>query len=767
MPQWWDKWIDRTVSKLGYAKADKKPARSITSLFSGEAPQYETVTKWDDWSDEQIERLAVTSGWIYSDINITASTLAPLEFGVFEKTSDEGLQEVVLHDFEVLFEWPNEFMDQAWLMEYSVWWYQLRGESYWWLVPDRSGQLAEIWPIPASRMQPVPDPKTYIKGYAYKMKQGGESILIPKEQVCFVRRPNPFDYHRGMSPISAYRMTLESDTSAAKWNRDTFENELVLRMMINLPQDTSDPVYHSLKQELIDELQKKGRRWWIGRAGDVDIKELGMKPKDIEFLALREFARKEMDRVYGIPEGFWSEMATRANAEAARTTFIEQAVWPIATKFHHAISGQILRRYYGEQYRGRFADARPRDRRLLVLERRQYWMVKTIGEARKDLGMKPLGNGRDGMLVPEITGQRGVPITTVQTMSPHNQGEGRDEKALLSLPPLLLPPAVQGLVLKEAQEDLRRWKSIELRRLEEGKESGTYEFETESIPLEVQNYVSLYLEEATTEDDIREVFEDAKSQLGEAGTSELPTFSSAKGAVSPSGESVKQVDWNELTPEGRLAVEKRLSRKLKAVLATWLAMMAKAVVSGEEAPLDEVEFGQQIAAPVTVVLVKYATAKAQQVMAELGPEVDPAQIAVAALEWAHGYGATLAAQLAQTSAKAVNAAVEQFRLNPVLTEAQISDMIEPAFSQTRAGKISVTELTAAFSSGVLLAKTFLEGMGVRTRRIWKSVLEPGVTCTICWDLHGLPEEEWAAEYPEGPPIHASCKCEIYLEEVKE
>ena len=139
------KWVDGKIAGLGYVKADKKSPRSVTSLFSGEAPQYTTAPTWDDWSDEQIERLAVTSGWIYSDINVTASTLAPLEFGVYEKnTANEGMQEVVLHPFEVLFEWPNEFMDQAWLMEYSVWWYQLRGESYWWLVPDRSGQLAEI-----------------------------------------------------------------------------------------------------------------------------------------------------------------------------------------------------------------------------------------------------------------------------------------------------------------------------------------------------------------------------------------------------------------------------------------------------------------------------------------------------------------------------------------------------------------------------------------------------------------------------------------------
>lgn len=755
------RWIDGKIAGLGYVKADEKRSRSITSLFSGEAPQYTTLTTWDDWTDEQIERLAVTSSWVWSDISLIASTLSIAEFGVYQK-SGEGLEEVILHPFEVLFEWPNQFMDQVWLLEYSIWWYLLRGEAYWWLVPDRSGQLAEIWPIPSSRMSPVKHPAKYIDGYAYTSPARAKKIIIPREQVCFIRRPNMFDYHRGMSPISSFRRELEGDVSAAKWNRDTFDNELVLRMLINLPQDTSDPVYHSLRQELIDELQNKGRRWWIARAGDVDVQELGMTHKDAEYLALRKFTRDQIDRIYGFPEGFWSQQATRSNSEAARTTFIENAVWPVAKKFAAAITGQILFPYYGKQYRGKFADTRPRDRRLRVLEQRQQWMVCFVNEAREELGKPrlPDDDPRGQLLVPQLTMQRGVPITTVQTMSPYNQGEGQDEKALL-----LLPPAVQGLVLKEAQEDLRRWKSIELRRLEEGQDIGTYEFETESIPLEVQNYVSLYLEEAATEGDIREVFEDAKSQLEEMAITDFL-------AVSPIGESpsnemaMKQVDWGELTPEGRLAVENRLSRKLKAVLATWLTMMAKAIVSGEEAPLDEVEFGQQIAAPVTVVLVEYATAKAQQAMAELGPEVDPAQIAVAALEWAHGYGATLAQQLAQTSAKAVNAAVEQFRLNPVLTEAQISDMIEPAFSKARAEKVATSELTLAFSVGALLAQRFLGGLGVRTERVWVTMRDEKV-CSICAPLHGTTEDVWGAEFPNGSPAHSNCRCEIVLSAITE
>lgn len=756
MPQWVDKWIDRRVGKLGYVKAAEKPARSIQTLFSGESPAYTSITNWDNWTDEQVEQLAVTCGWIYADIRLIAATLSSIPFNVFEK-SGEGLREVINHPFEVLFEFPNEHIDQSFLIEYSAWWFLLRGEAYWWLVPDRSGQLAEIWPVPASRMEPVPDPQKYIQGYAYSSKQGGKKVIIPPEQVLFVRTPNPFDYHRGLSPISAYRLDLEGDTSAAKWNRETFEQEIALRMLINLPQDTSDPVYQVLKQELIDELQNMGRRFWIGRAGDVDVKEFGLNPKDMEYLALRKLTREIVDSVHGIPGGFWSEMASRANADAARTIFIENAIWPMAIKFHSAITTQILRRYYGAQYRGRFADARPKDRRLLVLERRQYWMVKTVNQAREDLGDPPLppDDPRGNMLVPEVTMQRGVPITTVQTASPANEGWGEGERAIAlgERAIALFPPMVQNLVNKEALEDLRRWKSIELRRFKAGEKPSSYAFETEVIPDQVVSYITNGLAQAESEQAIKKLFENARARL------------LAHRAISANVE-IKQVDIGDIDGEGRYEVEEQLARELAAILATWLAVVARNIAAGDEHPLDEEAFANELMAVLVPFLVAYASAQVMAMLEEFGLDIDPAEINAEVLAWATTYSSQLAQQLVQTTNKAVEKAVEQFRLNPTLTEEQIASLLEFTFSEVRADLISITELTRALAIGVWLAQQLLEQLGLKLTRVWETAKDELVCAEICAPLDEQPEEVWKAEFPEGPPAHGNCRCGLRLERVE-
>ena len=476
MPRWLDEKIESYLGGLGYTKARPK---AITSLFGGD--KFTIESSWEGWTESQYERLAVTSAWVFSDVSLISNTIKSIPLGVYRKEG-EGMEEMINHPFENLLESPNPHMDQVYLMEYLSWWYLLRGEAYMWLVKDKAGELVELWPIPSEKMRPIPDPQKYIAGYAYRAKSGW--LPLRAEDVCFIRRPNPFDFHRGLSPITGFRLALQSDTSAAEYNRDTYDNELMLKMLINLPQETSDPVFQNLKTELVTELRDRQKRFWIGRAGDVDVTEIGMSQRDAEFLASREFSRTEIDRVYGIPEGFWSASASRANSDAAQTTFIESAVWPQTQTFSGAFTTQIVRPYYGDDLRGKFADTRPKDRRLLVQEYRQYWMVKTVNEARKDLGMKPLEDDALGnSLVPQVTYQKGVPISTVQQ------------------------PTLK-LFDKEIAEDLRRWKSIAVRRFRKSEEP--YNFESEYLNNETIQAIQNRLAEADSEKEIKAIFEQAK-----------------------------------------------------------------------------------------------------------------------------------------------------------------------------------------------------------------------------------------------------------------
>jgi phage portal protein BeeE len=79
----------------------------------------------------------------------------------------------------------------------------------------------------------------------------------------------------------------------------------------------------------------------VARSGDLDYKEFGRSQKDMEFGAGREFASKVIGRTLGFPDGYWSDLANRANAEQARRTMISGAVWPLLVRLAEDMNAQI------------------------------------------------------------------------------------------------------------------------------------------------------------------------------------------------------------------------------------------------------------------------------------------------------------------------------------------------------------------------------------------------------------------------------------------
>lgn len=492
-------WIDKQIAGMGYAKASDRGGVSISTVMEGEAPRYGPldVPTMDNEAQQRTERLAVTSPWAFSDAQLITREFSRADFYVEERGSDGKWARVEGHEYEALQSRPNpdsRFMDRSFVLQYTAWWLLMRGEAYWWQVEDLAGGLASLMPVPASRMKPIPDPETYIAGFLYTPRHGQKPTPIPVESTCFFRTPNIFDYHRGLSPLSAAKLELETDHSAAVWNKETFDKEAVLRLLLSLPKEMGKRDYETRKTELEEILTKKDMRYLISRAGDVTATELSANHKDLEYMEGRIQNREAIDRTFGVSAGFWAKEASRANTEAARATLIEFTVYPMHTAAAEAITSQIIIPRYGEGLRGRFEDIRPRDRKLLVAERRQYWQVKTVDEARSELGLTELEDIELGStLVPLATKPQGMPAQGQPFMSLLGKADGRETRA-----------------------DLRRWQSVALRRLGKGEKPGDYDFVSEHIPTDVAMDVKAALADASTEQEVKAAFAATFCGCGEA-----------------------------------------------------------------------------------------------------------------------------------------------------------------------------------------------------------------------------------------------------------
>lgn len=489
-------WLTNQIAGMGFVKADDRGGVSFSTVLQGEAPLALPldVPVLDNEAQQRTERLAVTSPWAFSDAQLITREFSRADFYVEGQGSDGKWARIDGHEYETLQSRPNpdsRFMDRSFVLQYTAWWLLVRGEAYWWQVEDNAGGLARLMPVPASRMKPIPDPKTYIAGFLYTPRHGQKPTPIPVEKTCFFRTPNIFDYHRGLSPLSAVKLELETDHAAAKWNRETFIKEAALRLLLGLPKEMGKRDYETRKTELEELLGEKGLRYLISRTGDLTATVLDSTQKDLEYMEGRIQNREAIDRGFGVPAGFWAKEASRANTEAARATLIEYTVYPLHVAVSEAITSQIIIPRYGEGLRGRFEDIRPRDRELLVKERGQYWDAGTFNEARKDLG----NDEYEGPLS-EIIGDLPYPLAT-------------NPQFIMAMAGLTPPPAVtlmKATADRAVREDLRRWQSVALRRLGEGEEPGGYDFVSEYIPAIVAANIKALLADAKTDGEVRAAF---------------------------------------------------------------------------------------------------------------------------------------------------------------------------------------------------------------------------------------------------------------------
>lgn len=486
---WLSNKAERYLAGMGFIKASDISGL-MQPVFAGESPANLPSA---NYTQEQLERLALTSAWVFSDIDVVTSKAASAKLQVYARDR-ERREPIEYHPFEQLMMRPNAHMGSSFLKKYTFTWMQLRGEAYWMLAPDSTGQLTEIWPLPSDRIVPIADARNYISGYMYRPTGGKQGKVIPAENICYFRYPNPFDYHRGLSKLSAYSGALRTDLKAAGWNNDTFDNDVTLKTMISVRPDVQRQVFQQIKHEIIEELVNQKKRYMVVRGGDIDVKTMGLSHKDMEFLAGREFTREEIDRVFGFPGGFWAKEATEANSKTALAILIELNIYPMLVLMQEEITAQVMRRYYGEDEEVEFDDIRPQNIEMQMKQESHEWESMTVNEVRVSQGKRPYNTPYGDVPWPLRDFASAIKLAYVETDSQAETALGVDSTQ------------EKAVNVREIQRDLDRWRSIVKRQLKNGK-SAYYDFDSQLIPIDEQLRIRAVLSWAETEKSIDNVFD--------------------------------------------------------------------------------------------------------------------------------------------------------------------------------------------------------------------------------------------------------------------
>lgn len=301
-------------------------------------------------AESQMRAMSAT-GTLFAIVDRTSNATALVDWKLWRKAKsgrDEDRTEVTSHAALDLWNAPNKFMPRQEFVETSTQHYDLTGETEWVIARNGASSLPlEIWPVRPDRMTPVPDRDKFLRGWMYTSPDG-EQIPLELNEVIQLRRPNPLDPYRGLSPVLSILPDLDTSRYAAEWSRAFFLNSAQPGGIIEVPVHLQDHEFDEMRERWAE--QHKG----VNNAHKVAIVEYGAKwsdrtisQRDMQFVELRGATRDAIREAYGIPKFAVGDLedVNRAVAEAAKAWFAEQLTVPRLERIKGALNNELLPMY--------------------------------------------------------------------------------------------------------------------------------------------------------------------------------------------------------------------------------------------------------------------------------------------------------------------------------------------------------------------------------------------------------------------------------------
>ena len=264
------------------------------------------------------------------------------------------------------------------------------------------GRLRELHALRPDRMKMVPGPEGWPEAYEYTC--AGRTVRFEEEPVAgvrpilHVRLFHPVNDHYGMSPVEAAAQAIDIHNTAGRWNKALLDNSA--RPSGALVYGGADgrmtpEQFERLKAELEDGFQGPRR---AGRPllleGGLDWKPLSLSPKDMDFIAARNGAAREIALAFGVPPMLLGIPGdnTFSNYQEAQRAFWRSTVLPLVTRTAKALASWLSPAY------GTSLDLKPDLDQIeaLTAEREALWAriekvsFLTLNEKRAAVGYAPI-----------------------------------------------------------------------------------------------------------------------------------------------------------------------------------------------------------------------------------------------------------------------------------------------------------------------------------------------------------------------------------------
>jgi HK97 family phage portal protein len=288
--------------------------------------------------------------WVYRAVNALAEQVSNIPFR-FSVSNDAGEQLITTGPLVDFYKRPHPQINRFQYWELRVIWLMLRGECFRIPIFDGDGRLGETGPTkngrgPVLKAVLILDPARFqhviqdhrLIGWRYtgfgRQAPLASQVFLP-EEVWFEKLPNPFDFWRGLPPLSAAAAAASTDYAASLHMKGIMENNgesgTVLRSTEQLDPEQREQILAALRD------RKRGP----GTAdrpvflwGGAEMVTPKLSSGDLQFLENRKFSRGEICAAFGVPEEIITatEHAKYDVMAGARLNFIENRVVPLCRR---------------------------------------------------------------------------------------------------------------------------------------------------------------------------------------------------------------------------------------------------------------------------------------------------------------------------------------------------------------------------------------------------------------------------------------------------
>lgn len=312
------------------------------------------------WTPRNYETLAKegygSSAIVYTCINAIAKAISGLERVVQQRRGGRW-RELDEHASLDLLARPNPMQGGGKFFEALVGYLMISGNAYIERVGPGSGAgrfaraPRELYALRPDRMTVVPgDQSTLVSRYEYRA--GGAVVEMPAPLVLHHKLFGPVDDWYGLSPLQVLARTVDADNQALNWNYSLLKKGARPSGALVTAKSLRDDQFARLRAEIESDFTGAERAGFpMLLDGGLEWKEMGLSPKDMDFLEARNMSKSDVAMAYGVPSELIGLLAaTFANRSEARKAFYTQTVLPLADLLFDDLNNWLMP-LYGERLR--------------------------------------------------------------------------------------------------------------------------------------------------------------------------------------------------------------------------------------------------------------------------------------------------------------------------------------------------------------------------------------------------------------------------------